>query len=411
MRVGWQPWKGGRRRHRPPNRPVFFGVVEPGTATLRLLVAEATQTQATIWGWAERKGPVASDLDLQWLTSACEDTLSIAEQEAQQRRGQWFLPDQILVGLPASQLRGGAWPVTQRRSRPERRIEEREFAALLERALRLTYNRLAEPGGSSWVIVDAVPVSLTVDGHRVTDPVGFRGSEIGATVFAAVARPEAIRTWQSVAQTLEFSTLTVTAAPLALARVMSDPQGILLDVGDTTTDLVWYRSGSPLALESLPVGGAELTTSLMRKWRLTSTRADRLKQAYSGGRLDEDARDQVLAVLAPVLQAWLEQTESALARLNVDEQLPEHLYLLGGGSLLPEITDAARSLAWSQRLHFTRYPQVGRLKPTDVPGVVNYTELGRGAGDVPALALAAWTAQQMRPASQPARILADLCYG
>jgi cell division ATPase FtsA len=367
--------------------------------------------QATIWGWAERKSPVASDLDLQWLTSACEDTLSVAEQEAQQRRGQWFLPDQILVGLPASQLRGGAWPVTQRRSRPERRIEERELAALLDRALRLTYNRLAGQSDSSWVVVDAVPVSLTVDGHRVTDPVGFRGVEIGATVFAALARPEAIRTWQAVAQTLEFSTLTVTAAPLALARCMSGPQGILLDVGDTTTDLVWYRGGSPLALESLPVGGAELTTSLMRKWRLTSSRAKRLKQAYSGGRLDEDARDQVLAVLAPVLQSWLEKTEAALARLNVDALLPEHLYLLGGGSLLPEIADAARSLAWSQQLQFSRYPQVGRLQPTDVPGVVNRTELGRGAGDVPALALAAWTLQQIRTAPQPNRILAELCYG
>lgn len=411
MRVGWQAWKSGRRRRRPVNRPVFFGVVEPGTATLRLLVVEATQAQATIWGWAERKGPIAGDLDLQWLTAACEDTLSAAEQEAQQRRGQWFLPDQMLVGLPASQLRGGAWPVSQRRSRPDRRIEERELAALLERALRLTYNRLVGSDDASWVIVDAVPVALTVDGHRVTDPLGFRGAEIGATVFAALARPEVIRTWQAVAQTLEFSTLTVTAAPLALAKGMSGPQGLLLDVGDTTTDLVWYRGGGPLALESLPVGGAELTLSLMRKWRLTSTRAGRLKQAYSGGRLDAEARDQVLAVLAPVLQSWLEKTEAALARLNVEEPLPEHLYLLGGGSLLPEITDAARSFAWSQRLQFTRYPQIGRLQPTDVPGVVNRTEAGRGAGDVPALALAAWTAQQIRPPSQPGRILAELCYG
>jgi hypothetical protein len=78
---------------------------------------------------------------------------------------------------------------------------------------------------------------------------------------------------------------------------------------------------------------------------------------------------------------------------------------------LPEMTDAVRSLAWSQRLRFARYPEVSRLRPTDVPGVRNRSGMGRELGDVSVLALASWVARQQRAGNRPARILSELCQG
>jgi cell division ATPase FtsA len=324
--------------------------------------------------------------------------------------GRVILPDQFLAGLPGSQLRGQAWSVAQKRSRPRRPVEERELEALLERALRLAVNRL-RGDDAGWLLVDAAAVSLTVDGRRVTDPVGFRGQEIGATVFAALARAEVVEAWGLVARELDFSALTLTATPLALAAGLSNVQGILVDVGGATTDLTWCRAGRPVVLDSLPTGGEALTRSLSLKWRLTSDRAEYLKRAYAGGQLNEEATGQVRDVMSPILQAWLGETEEAMVRMNREEPLPQRLYLLGGGSVVPEMADALRSLAWSRQLSFARYPQVDRLQPTDLPGVVNRTSLGRDPGDVPALALAAWVAHQSRPPDRPARILAELYQG
>jgi cell division protein FtsA len=286
-----------------------------------------------------------------------------------------------------------------------------ELEALLERTLRLVVNRLLsdDRDGANWVLVDAAPVTLTVDGRGVTDPVGFRGREIGATVFAALTRAEAIAAWGLVAQDLEFSSLTLAATPLALASGLPVSQGILVDVGGGTTDLIWCRAGRPVMLNSLPTGGGALTGLLLRTWHLSPERAERLKLAYSSGRMAAELGTQVLEVLSPGLQDWLEETEVAMARLNQEGLLPQHLYVLGGGSALPEVTEAVRSLAWSRRLQFARYPQVGHLRPTDVPGVVNRTSLGRELGDVSALALAAWAAQQQQPTDRPALILSELC--
>jgi cell division ATPase FtsA len=407
--------KAGSKREVSSAGPVYYSVVEPGTTTLRCLVVGVHGGQATVWGWSERSrwAGLDTDLDVERLVDTCEDLLAQAETMAQERAGRWLMADQILVGLPAAQLRGRAGSVTQRRSRPDRPVEERELVALLGRALRLAINRLSDPGDPSWLLVDAVPVSLTVNGRGVTDPVGFRADEIGATVFVALAQMDVVAAWRSVARALEFSTLILTAAPLALAAGLSQSQGLTLDVGGTTTDLTWWRAGRPVALESLPIGGESFTTLLIRRWHLSHERAERLKQAYASGRLGEDGKAQVSEVLSLGVQAWLAETEAALARLNQDELLPEWLYLLGGGALLPSVVETARSLAWSEKLNFVRYPQVARLRPTDIPGVVNRTELGRGAGDVPALALAAWAARQSRPPGQAPdraeRVLSELC--
>ena len=222
-----------------------------------------------------------------------------------------------------------------------------------------------------------------------------------------------IQAWQWVAERLEFSALTLTAAPLALAAAQSESQGILVDVGGRATDLIWWRNGRPMAIDTLPLGGDALTDSLAGEWNLADSRAERLKRAYAAGKLEEEAGAQVLDVMSPVLRDWLDATELALDRLSEgrDDPLPQRMHLVGGGGAVPEIEDALATLAWSKRLDFGRYPQVSRLRPTDVPGVVNRTEMGRGAGDVAALALAAWAARQTQEPDRPTKILSELCHG
>ncbi|MEJ2737682.1 MAG: hypothetical protein P8189_29695 [Anaerolineae bacterium] len=408
----WQ-LRSGLRHRRSETSPVYFSVVEPGTTTLRLLVVEAAGSQATVLGWAEGPGWSGIGSDRRALATVCDEALADAEKMAQARGDRWVLPDQMLVGLPGSQLRAQAWSITQRRSRPDRPVDERELRALLDRTLRLSVNRLRgfEGADGGWVLVDTAPVGFTVDGRGVTDPVGFRGREVGATVFAALALAEVIETWGLVARELEFTALTLTAAPLALATVMSTSQGILMDIGGGTTDLIWCRAGRPYMLASLDSGGEALTDSLVRKWNRPAEWAERLKRAYSRGDLPPEGMSEIQEVLWSGLQAWLEETETVMARLNQDEALPQHLYLLGGGSALPEMTEAVRSLAWSQRLQFARYPQICRMQPTDVPGVVNRTSMGREMGDVSALALAAWIARLREPPERPGQILNELVQG
>jgi len=402
-----------RKNRQPPGALASYAIVEPGTTTLRLCSVTVENGQSTVLGWAEGPGLGGTEASKTSLLNICDEALVQAERMAQTSGDRSSLPEQLVVGLPASKLRGRAWAVVQQRAQPGRPVDERELEALLERTLRLAVNRLLsdEPGHGGWLLVEAVPVALTVDGHGVTDPIGFRGEEIGAAIFAAMARVETVQMWGAVAEELEFSSLTLTATPLALAASLPAAQGLLVDIGGATTDLVWCSAGRPVVVEALPVGGHALTGSLARKWGLAANGAERLKRAYSSHELSVDAEAQVQSVLWPALLGWVEDMEAALARLSHDEPLPQHLYLFGGGSALPEMVDAVRSLAWSQRLRFVRYPEVSCLRPTDVPRVMNRSGMGREAGDVSVLALASWVAEQQRASDRPSRILAELCQG
>jgi hypothetical protein len=391
------------------NVPASFCVIDPGHSQLRLLVAEAGPEGATVWGWAETASP--DQPDLQWWVDACAHVLQRAEEMAQDLAGRLILPDRMVVGLSGPQVQGWAGPITQRRSQPERPVEEQELEALLARGLRLAVHHVqgTSPAGELWLLIDAAPVALTVDGLGVTDPVGFRGRELGATVFAALAPVASIEAWKQVGRQLEFTELTVGTTPLALAAGVREAPGLLVDVGCDTTQLTWARAGQPLALLALPEGGSALSEALCRKWRVPRDTAEELKRAYAGGKLAAEARSEVQEALLPAIQSWLQATETALAQMAQDEPLPQQIWILGGGTVLPEVADSVRALAWSRQLHFGRYPQVRCMRPADVPGVVNRTELGREPGDVAALALAAWAARQSRPVERPARILAALC--
>jgi cell division ATPase FtsA len=404
--------KSQQRRGQNPASPCYFSVIEPGTTKLRLLVVEAAEDRATVWGWAEIPSP-GSHASTDWLIDACRKALSQAEEMAQDLAERWLLPDRMLVGLPGSQLVGRSWPLVQRRARPDRPVEERELKALLERALRLVANRLlgTTSGDSDWLLVDSAPVLLSIDGRGVTDPIGFRAAEMGAVVFAALAQRSTITTWRATAEEMDFRELILVGTPTALAASLPLPAGMLVDVGGESTDIVWCRAGRPVALASLPCGGSVLTRLLARKWRLVPDRAERLKRAYVAGRLPREAEETVQGVLLPGIQSWLEQMEESLAHLNVDEALPSDFCLIGGGSAAAEVVESARALAWSRRLTFERHPEVRRLRPTDVAGVVNRTELGRELGDVAPLALAAWTVREQQPLDRPGLVLREICYG
>ena len=410
----WWPRVAVRKRRRPEAAPPVWAVVDPGSTVLRVLVLAPGGAESVICGWAEeplahRAGRAAGEAA--GVEQAFEAALTAAEAMAEQKADRVRPADQIVVGLPAWQTRGWAASVTQRRAHPTREIEERELEALLARGLRLAVNRLTDSGDRAWTLLDAVPVALGVDGQGVTDPVGFRGREMTASVFAAVAPAATIAAWRERSEKSAFGSLTLTAGPLALAACPNGPQGLVLDIGGAHTAALWWRAGRPLATSSVDVGSRLLTECLSRKWGLSSEKAETLQRAFAAGHLAAEVRGQIVEAMEPALAVWFQSVEGMLAEMQAgaDQPLPHRLLICGGGSSVPAMAETARGLVLSQRLVFERYPELDRLRPEDVPGIVNRTESGQGPGDVSALALAAWAVRSMEPPGRPMRVLGRLC--
>lgn len=407
----WAPWKQGRGQRQDSDVSSCYCVVDPGSTALRVLIVESIRGQTTVWGWDEVGPGTQAKGQARAVTEAFDTALTRAEASAHDRTGRLLVTDHVVVGLPASQLRGWAWPVTQRRAQPRSPVEEHELEALLRRGLRLAVNRQIGMKNRGWFLVDARAARISVDERGVSDPVGFRGKEIAASVFAALAQRTTVATWRMVADELKFATLDLVAAPMAVAGCLTEPKGLLIDIGSASTDLTWWQGTCPLALDWLPIGGAAMTEALLRQWNLSHDKAEALKRAYATGQLRSDAGSQVREVLTPALEEWRFQAERALANMSqtMDRPLPQLVYVCGGGSALGDMEQAVRHLVSSDRLWFDRSPIVKVLNPKRVPGVINRTEFGLRAGDVPALALAAWVGSPDRATDRPARVLKEIC--
>lgn len=410
-RFDWSGWRGRRQRAQGEREPVSACVVDPGSTAVRILIVETTDGYGTILGWEEvagswsRLSPDSAARELETAIRRAEDSAQLASG------GDLPIPEDLVVGLPASELRGWSWPIKQGRSRYREPVSERELTALLGRALRLSVNRQTMGAGRGWVLIDAVLTSIALDGLGVTDPVGFRGREIEARVFAALAQKAAVERWRRLAEKLRFASLDLVATPVAVAGSLQEADCILLSVGDETTGLIWSEAGMPLAVTSLPTGGAAISSALSRQWGMVPEKAEALKVAYARGRLADHAARQVREAMIPVLQEWLHQTEDAVADMagTLERPLPCQIALMGGGSALPEMLEAARLLCSSDRLKFDGPVRISQLEPRSVLGVVNRTELGQTPADTPVLALGAWAGRQGRQPDRPARILAELC--
>jgi cell division ATPase FtsA len=338
------------------------------------------------------KGTVA---DPNALAVACEAALCQAEDMTEETTGRKIVPDAAVIGVPSRWLTVASQAFTFRRSHPESKVEEHEVERIVARAGRLAFQDVIASRTNTAApstVVDASLVSLTVDGHRVTDPVGFRGSELGTTVCVAVAPDETRLDLRALAETLELEPPRLVAEPQAVARQL-DRGGVVLDIGGATTAVYLVRYGKLLAADTQPLGGDGFGQSLAAVFNLSGRQMQALRRAYAEGLLSEEDAAQVRTALNDTLQNWLRAVESCLARMAGADDLPHQIYLCGGGSRWPDVLDGARAHLWMQSLPFARYPQVQRLDPVQFPCPVNGTGRLWDVEEAVVLSLVCWPTQ------------------
>jgi len=392
-------WPKFKRSGGMEDEPAYRSVLDVGTTWVKTLVVVEQDGEVRVIGRgrAHHRGAFAASgkvADANVLAVACEAALCQAEDMTEETTGRKIVPDTAVIGVPARWLTVASQTFALRRPRPETKIEEGEVERVVSRAGRLAFQDVTtrRTNTATPLVVDASLVSLTVDGHRVTDPVGFRGGELGATVCVAAAPDEALSALRALAEALELEPPRLVAEPQAVARQLGR-DGIVLDVGGATTGVFLMRYGRLLAADTMPLGGDGFSQSLAAVFNLTGRQAQALRRAYEEGLLAAEDAVQVQVALNDTIQSWLRAVEGCLARMAGADDLPHQIYLCGGGSRWPDVLDAARAHPWMRRLPFARYPQVQRLDPVQFPHPVNDTGRLWDVEESVALSLACWPTQ------------------
>jgi cell division ATPase FtsA len=370
-------------------RPRHFSLVDVGTDTVKTVVVRRERGGVRVLGYgfasAEGRDLSGGRANVAALAAIADEALVAAEDQTEAAGQVKVVPDEALFCIPARLTRGECFTVRQTRPDMTVPIATRELKGAWERLERLARERLPLMGKDNvtWKPLALTPGVITVDGHHVTDPVGLKGRELSLSAFGVAIWPSVLRATEAVAERLELALVDVVATPQSLASIVPQREAIVIEVGKQGTSLNLIQHDALLSTFWWPQGGEFFTRSLAEAFRCSLEEAEALKRAYTDHALSTVDEDLVARSLVTPTTAWLDTLAAGLLQIagnevarrpvltdydvnnsrlpDQDDSLPAHIYLTGGGSLLPDLPRALISLEAIPALNFCRSLEVESL--------------------------------------------------
>ena len=252
-------------------------------------------------------------------------------------------------------------------------------------------------------LINSAIVSLTIDGYKVSNPIGFKGSELVIQFYTAFAPLVHISAIEKVCTELNLDLLAVAVEPFAVCRAClgddldSNFSAIVMDIGGGTTDLAVVDDGGVEGTKMFGIGGRSFTHQIATRLGIDFDMAERLKlnldrnllsdpaittiaDAASANELeeylaDDSRRNKIEAAVDSNVETWLSGIEIALEDFDNIEMLPSKILLCGGGAGLVRLQEALATEDWWSELPFSRRPTVHLLDDIDIPGIENTTAI------------------------------------
>jgi len=401
-----------KRLRRGADYENYYTALDIGTEYIKALVVKRDGRNGLVLGasrerqeFADMQGGVPANI--QGIIDSCDRAMSQAEDMCD------TIPGQAVIGIAGEQVKGFSTSITVPRSDPALKIHESELIQSLQlvqkRALREAQHAMSLELGVPDVdvkLINSAITSVRIDGYTVSNPIDFQGKQMVITVFNTFAPLTHVGALQTIASELDLELVATVAEPYAMARCAATDEvydfgGIFIDIGGGTTDIALIRNGGIEATRMFPLGGRVFTKKLATRFGISFADAEAVKLRHSRGELPPEHDQKVRAVLARDAEVLVEGVAITLQEISKGERLPTAVYLAGGGSALPEVTEQLKNVTWTEKLPFARTPTVNVLRPVDIRGIYDSTGLLLDQQDITPMGLAFYAIQQQSEEQAP----------
>ena len=380
-------------------RPVYTAL-DIGTAYAKAIIIEVQDDVGIVLG-AGRHTQSYSHMsdgivtDIPGVIANCNEALLRAEESA----GGVIAP-MAVIGIAGELVKGSSTTITKQRTQPTKPITQEELDAAISSAqqklLKIAKERIAAETGYQNIevrLTNAAVISVRIDGQVVTNPIGFRGRHFSLTLFSAFAPLMQLGALETVAQGLDLTLVTIVAEPYALARCLStnasaESGAIFIDIGGGTTDIALVRQGGIEETRMFALGGRTFTRRLAASKGVSLKEAEKLKVSYSNGTIKGAEREEIQNIFASESQTWMDSVELLIEELSKGTLLPPAIYMVGGGSSLPDLRQRLEVFPWTERLPFSSQPIIETIQPGMVTNISDPDHLLKNAQDITPMALA-----------------------
>ncbi len=218
-------------------------------------------------------------------------------------------------------------------------------------------------------LIHSIPVGYTIDGSRgIRDPRGMYGERLGVDIHLVTAGAGAVRNLATCIARCHLDIRGLVVSPFAsgLATLVEDEMDLgvtVIDMGGGTTTIAVFFDGNVVYTDSVPIGGAHVTSDIARGLSTPIVHAERMKtldasciaspaderEVIAVPQVGEDASDHTnnvpRSILVGIVQPRLEETfELVRARLEAsgfDKIAGRRVVLAGGASQLAGVRELA----------------------------------------------------------------------
>jgi len=315
--------------------------------------------------------------DIPAVVSVCEEALVEVEKQAGERA------NLTVVGIAGELIKGNTTTVNYSRKNPNKPITDAEMEQIIKKVQQksgeVAKKTVALETGNDNVevrLINSAIVSLTIDGYKISNPIGFKGSDIVIQFYTAFAPLIHVAAIEKVCAELNLDLLTVAVEPFAVCRAClgddleSNFSGIVMDIGGGTTDIAVVEDGGVEGTKMFGIGGKSFTHQISEALGVDFETAENYKLDYDTGKLDDRVKSKVETALSRNISVWLTGVEVALEEFENIGSLPRSILLCGGGAGLSLLQETLAISDWYESLPFSRRPLIHLIEVADLPNLI-----------------------------------------
>lgn len=316
--------------------------------------------------------------DIPAVVNVCEDALVQVEDQAGERA------DLTVVGIAGELIKGNTTTVNYTRKNPNRPITESEMEGIIRKVqqksgeiAKKTVALETDNDNVEVRLINSAIVSLTIDGYKISNPIGFKGSDVVIQFYTAFAPLIHVAAIEKVCAELNLDLLTVAVEPFAVCRaclgddVSSNFSGIVMDIGGGTTDIAVVDDGGVEGTKMFSIGGRSFTHQIAGALGVDFDTAEQYKLDYDTTKLDDRIKAKVETAISRNISVWLTGVEVALEEFGISNgSLPRQVLLCGGGASLSLLQEELALSDWYKDLPFSRRPVIHLIDVLDLPNLI-----------------------------------------
>jgi cell division protein FtsA len=312
--------------------------------------------------------------DIPAVVNVCEEALMKVEEQAGERA------ELTVVGIAGELIQGNTTTVNYSRKNPNKPITDSEMNEIIKKVQQksgeVAKKTVALETGNENVevrLINSAIVSLTIDGYKISNPIGFKGSDIVIQFYTAFAPLIHVAAIEKVCAELNLDLLTVAVEPFAVCRAClgddleSSFSGIVMDIGGGTTDVAVIDDGGVEGTKMFGIGGRSFTHQIAEAMGVDFDTAENYKLDYDTSKLDDRVKSKVETAISRNLSVWLTGVEVALEEFNNVGSLPRNIMLCGGGASLSLLQEELAISDWYTNLPFSRRPVIHLIDVNELP--------------------------------------------